>query len=72
MSDPHHHPDFTSRRYQPDPEKCCERCVFGRGQHAEFCQHIEAVKIKKWATKGIPIKRKPSKRKSGGDGVGLR
>jgi len=29
--------DFTSRVYRPDPEQCCEACVFGRGVHAEWC-----------------------------------
>ena len=30
-------PDLTSRPYHPDPKECCERCVFGCGQHAEWC-----------------------------------
>ena len=34
-------PDFKSRRYQPDPAQCCERCVFGRGEHAEWCKELE-------------------------------
>lgn len=29
--------DFSSRVYKPDPQKCCERCVFGTGEHAEWC-----------------------------------
>ena len=29
--------DLVSRVYSPDPEKCCEACVFGRGPHAAFC-----------------------------------
>ena len=29
--------DTTSRPYRPNPEMACERCVFGRGEHAEFC-----------------------------------
>ena len=37
-------PDFSSRRYQPDKEKCCERCVFGRGEHAEWCGEPRADK----------------------------
>jgi len=28
---------IVSRVYQPDPAKCCERCAFGRGAHADFC-----------------------------------
>jgi hypothetical protein len=27
--------DIVSRPYQPDA--CCEACVFGRGEHAEWC-----------------------------------
>jgi hypothetical protein len=30
--------EIVSRVYQPNPAYCCERCVFGRGQHAEWCQ----------------------------------
>jgi hypothetical protein len=26
-----------SNPYHPDPEKCCEACVFGSGQHAVWC-----------------------------------
>jgi hypothetical protein len=29
--------ELQSRPYQPDPKQCCEACVFGRGQHAEWC-----------------------------------
>ncbi len=29
--------DLTSRRYNPSPEHCCEACVFGRGEHADWC-----------------------------------
>ena len=28
--------DLMSRPYKPGA-KCCERCVFGRGEHAEWC-----------------------------------
>ena len=31
MSEP-----ITSRPFHPD--KCCERCVFGSGEHAEWCR----------------------------------
>ena len=24
--------------YHPDPAKCCERCCFGTGDHAPFCE----------------------------------
>jgi hypothetical protein len=33
--------EITSRPYQPDPETCCEACVFGRGEHAEWCRFNE-------------------------------
>jgi hypothetical protein len=26
-----------SNPYHPDPEKCCEACVFGSGEHARWC-----------------------------------
>lgn len=26
-----------SRPYKPDPEKACEACIFGAGEHAEWC-----------------------------------
>lgn len=29
--------DLQSRPYQPDESQCCEACVFGRGEHAEWC-----------------------------------
>lgn len=29
--------DLVSRVYKPDPSMCCEACVFGRGEHSEFC-----------------------------------
>jgi len=30
---------LQSRPYQPDPENgCCEACVFGSGEHAEYCE----------------------------------
>ena len=28
--------EITSRPYRP--EQCCEACVFGRGEHAEWCE----------------------------------
>ena len=28
---------LVSRLYRPDPERCCEGCVFG-GEHAPWCQ----------------------------------
>lgn len=27
--------DLMSRPYRPNPNLCCEACVFGRGEHAE-------------------------------------
>jgi hypothetical protein len=29
--------DLTSRPFRPSPEKCCEACVFGKGEHADWC-----------------------------------
>jgi hypothetical protein len=26
-----------SNPYKPNPAKCCEACVFGRGEHADWC-----------------------------------
>ena len=26
-----------SNPYKPNPQQCCEACVFGRGEHAEWC-----------------------------------
>lgn len=26
-----------SNPYQPNPDMCCERCIFGTGRHAEWC-----------------------------------
>ena len=28
-----------SNPYKPNPEQCCEACVFGAAKHAEWCQH---------------------------------
>jgi hypothetical protein len=31
--------NIVSRPYQTaDPKQCCERCVFGTGKHADFCE----------------------------------
>jgi hypothetical protein len=32
--------EIVSRRYQPNPDKCCEACVFGRGEHAAWCPKV--------------------------------
>jgi hypothetical protein len=29
--------DIVSRPFHPDPEYCCEACVFGRGEHSDWC-----------------------------------
>src|ERR1700690_3328585 len=29
-----------SNPYRPDPAHCCEACVFGRGEHAEWCEWV--------------------------------
>ncbi len=28
---------IVSRVYKPNPDKCCEACIFGRGEHVEWC-----------------------------------
>jgi len=28
---------FTMPQAKPDPAMCCDACVFGRGEHAEWC-----------------------------------
>lgn len=35
--------DLQSRPFRPDPQKCCERCCFGRGSHAAWCVVGHAV-----------------------------
>lgn len=27
----------NSRQFHPNPDVCCEACVFGRGPHARWC-----------------------------------
>ena len=29
---------FTMPPFEPQDKMCCERCVFGRGRHAPFCE----------------------------------
>lgn len=29
---------FTMPQIEPNPEYCCEKCVFGRGEHAAWCR----------------------------------
>jgi hypothetical protein len=33
-------PDIQSRPYKPNPDVCCERCVFTTGEHAPWCQSL--------------------------------
>jgi len=36
--------DITSRPYfTGEPDKCCDACVFGRGDHAAYCAQAAAV-----------------------------
>jgi hypothetical protein len=38
--------ELTSRPFQPNPEICCEACVFGRGQHSPACRlTVEVIDI---------------------------
>lgn len=32
--------DLVSQPYHPDPDHCCEACVFGRGPHADWCHAL--------------------------------
>ncbi|MFH1111002.1 MAG: hypothetical protein V1790_17655 [Planctomycetota bacterium] len=34
--------DLRSRPYNPDPAMACEKCVFGTGEHAEWCSKRSA------------------------------
>lgn len=52
-----------SNPYKPNPQQCCEACVFGTGKHAEWCQSpgvltkemlFEALEDFELATAGIP------------------
>ena len=38
-----------SNPYRPHPAHCCERCAFGRGEHAPWCMAPEAVLQRAWA-----------------------
>lgn len=35
--------NLTSRPFEPNPDVCCEACVFGRGPHADWCPHYCAT-----------------------------
>lgn len=37
--------DLNSRPYKPDPAKCCEACIFGRGEHSGFCPSAEGLEL---------------------------
>jgi hypothetical protein len=43
--------DLNSRPFHPDPEKCCEACVFGTGLHAPWCLFLTDELIEEM---GIP------------------
>lgn len=34
--------DLNSRPFRPNPQQCCEACVFGKGSHAAFCKEWPA------------------------------
>ena len=42
-----------SNPYRPDPAYCCERCIFGRGEHSHWC--IEAGRMVTCAKCGGPM-----------------
>lgn len=35
--------DIVSRPYDVNPEKACEACIFGRGEHTPWCESIDAT-----------------------------
>ncbi|HUX19351.1 MAG TPA: hypothetical protein VMV63_09230 [Acidithiobacillus sp.] len=37
---------IQSLQYDPNPALCCERCVFGTGEHAGWCEM--AAQIAEW------------------------
>lgn len=42
---------LQSRTYKPNPDKACERCCFGTGQHAPFCPFGgDRAAVIKWFT----------------------
>jgi len=38
--------EIVSRVYQPAADQCCQACVFGSGDHAEFCTALEQYWMK--------------------------
>jgi hypothetical protein len=34
-----------SNPYRPDAAKCCEACVFGRGEHETWCDQAKVASI---------------------------
>jgi len=34
------HDGNCSNPYHPDPAKCCEACIFGTGEHADWCTYV--------------------------------
>lgn len=46
--------DLMSRPYKPDPAACCEACVFGRGEHAEWCRERIRMELRRLFPCGLP------------------
>lgn len=36
---------IVSRPYAPSRSMCCEKCTFGSGEHAKWCEHYGEVRI---------------------------
>lgn len=45
-------PSFTMPKAEPNPLMCCEACIFGRGEHAEWCDHH--IDLQRMADDGCP------------------
>ena len=42
--------EIRSRVYRPNPEQCCEKCVFNSGRHAAWCAKGQKIeRYLQWA-----------------------
>ena len=46
--------EIQSKPYQPNPDLCCEACVFKRGQHATWCAVLDPHELDRLADDGGP------------------
>ena len=54
---------IVSRPYKPDPAFCCERCIFGTGEHAPDCELRQQPYVYGGRINGIYGAKKPMKEK---------